>query len=99
MSYFCEMSFKQNAADKIWSKKMSKPNKYRAKLKSNSEITVEGYYFEMQETTYCFTEDYERNPVPTHYYLVCEHMTDWGLPNKAEMFEIDIDTLEEVKNG
>ena len=55
---------------------MNKPNKYRAKLKSNSDITVEGYYFEMKETTYCFTSDYENHPVLTHYYLVCEHMTD-----------------------
>lgn len=75
---------------------INKPPKYRAKLKKNPEITIEGYYFEMKETTYCFTSDYERHPVPTHYYLMYERMTDWGLPNEFSMKEIDPDTLEPV---
>lgn len=73
---------------------MIKPNKYKAKIK-NSNNWVEGYYFEMPETTYCFVEDGEPN---TKYYIVYHTMTDWNLPNDVRMIEIDPKTLEEIKN-
>lgn len=65
---------------------------------------VDGYYFKMSETTYCFEEDYERNPVPEHHYILQERMTDWGLPNRIAMYEVDPKTLCEYtgltdKNG
>ena len=70
-----------------------KPKRYKAKaLKSEQWYT--GYYFEMPETTYCFTSDPE--PKILHY-LVIYHMTDWGLPNEPKLVEIDMDTIEEVE--
>lgn len=54
---------------------------------------VEGYYYKMSETTYCFKEDYERKPVPEHHYILQERMTDWGLPNQIVQIEIDPETL------
>lgn len=54
---------------------------------------VEGYYYKMSETTYCFKEDYEKNPVPEHHYILQERMTDCGLPNRIVMLEVDPETL------
>lgn len=54
---------------------------------------VEGFYYKTAETTYCFKEDYERNPIPVHHYILKEKMTDWGLPNEVVRFEIDPATL------
>ena len=54
---------------------------------------VEGYYYKMSETTYCFKEDYERKPVSEHHYILQERMTDWGLPNQIVQIEIDSETL------
>lgn len=54
---------------------------------------VEGYYYKMSETTYCFKEDYERKPVPEHHYILQERMTDWGLPNQMVQIEIVPETL------
>nr|DAH16842.1 MAG TPA: YopX protein [Caudoviricetes sp.] len=54
---------------------------------------VEGYYYKISETTYCFKEDYERKPVPEHHYILQERMTDWGLPNQMVQIEIDPKTL------
>lgn len=36
---------------------------FRGKCIDNGEW-VEGYYYKMSKTTYCFKEDYERKPVP-----------------------------------
>lgn len=76
---------------------------FRGKRIDNSEW-VEGYYYKMSETTYCFKEDYERKPVPEHHYILQERMTDWGLPNQMVQIEIDPETLCEFtgrcdKNG
>lgn len=76
---------------------------FKAKRKDNGKW-VEGYYCKLNETTYCFSEDYERHPVPTHHYILQETMTDWGLPNRFLQFEINPDTLCEYtglvdKNG
>lgn len=65
---------------------------FKAKWKNSSEW-VEGYYYKMSETTYCFKEDYERKPVPEHHYILQERMTDWGLPNQVVQIEIDPETL------
>ena len=69
--------------------------KFKAKALKR-DVYVEGFYFEMAETTYCFAEDYKCHPVPTHYFIIMEGMTDWGLPNEAQMTEIDKSTLEQI---
>lgn len=65
---------------------------FKAKRKDNGKW-VEGYYYKMSETTYCFKEDYERKPVSEHHYILQERMTDWGLPNQIVQMEIDSETL------
>ncbi len=64
----------------------------KAKL-LNSNIWITGFYASKQETTYCFKEDYDRNPVQTRHYIICDEMTDWGLPNVFREYEIDPKTL------
>ena len=71
---------------------------FRAKLKNwkiNPEHNrwVEGFYLKRKETTYCFTEDYEKYPIKTLHFIAEECMTDWGLPNDFRLYEIDPDTL------
>lgn len=65
---------------------------FKAKRIDNGEW-VEGHYYKMSETTYCFKEDYERKPVPEHHYILQERMTDWGLPNQIVQIEIVPETL------
>ena len=65
---------------------------FRAKRLDNGKW-IEGYYYKMAETTYCFKEDYERHPVPEHHFIVFTRMTDWGLPNQVCVVEIDPNTL------
>ena len=65
---------------------------FRGKCINNGEW-VEGYYYKMSETTYCFKEDYERKPVPEYHYILQERMTDWGLPNQIVQIEIEPETL------
>lgn len=74
---------------------MRLPNKYKAKGIDDDRL-YEGYYFQFPKTTYCFTEDYERNPPKIIHGLIFHQMTDWGLPNKLEWAIIDPDTLEEI---
>lgn len=64
---------------------------YKAKRVDNGEW-VEGFYYKMDETTYCFTEDYEKQ-IQTHHYILFEQMTDWGLPNRMCQVKIDPSTL------
>ena len=76
---------------------------FKAKLKGINRW-IEGFYCSMRETTYCFAEDYERHPVPLHHLIAVDEMTDWGLPNKLRLYEIDPETLCEYtgltdKNG
>ena len=44
----------------------------------------EGAYVRMDDTTYCFSEDYERAAAegkdPRHYYIIIDRPGDWGLP-------------------
>lgn len=65
---------------------------YKAKQTENGEW-VEGYYYKMNETTYAFAEDYEKNPIPIHHYILFERMTDWGLPNQMYQVEVDPETV------
>ena len=65
---------------------------FRGKWLGNGEW-VEGYYCKISETTYAFAEDYERNPIPVHHYILQETMTDWGLPNRFDQYEIDPETI------
>lgn len=77
---------------------------YKAKLK-NKDRWIKGFYCCKKETTYCFTEDYEKFPVKTLHYIIRDEMTDWGLPNEFRLYEIDYETLCEftgwltAKNG
>ena len=66
--------------------------KHKAKLYNHNKW-IEGNYFSRQETTYCFTEDYLRNPPKTLHYIAVDTMTDWGLPNEFRLYPIDPDTL------
>lgn len=47
---------------------------------TNKEVT--GFYFEYPETTYCFSEDYEKFPVKMVSCIMSHRMMDWGLPNQ-----------------
>lgn len=76
---------------------------FKAKLKDRNRW-IEGFYCSMRETTYCCAEDYERHPVPLHHLIAVDEMTDWGLPNKLRLYEVDPETLCEYtgltdKNG
>ena len=61
---------------------------FKAKLKTNDRW-IEGFYCSMRETTYCIKEDYDRNPVPIHHCIAVDEMTDWRLPNKLRLYEVD----------
>lgn len=65
---------------------------FQAKLK-DTNYWAEGFYCRMRETTYCCEEDYKRHPVPLHHLIAVDEMTDWGLPNKLRLYEIDPETL------
>lgn len=67
----------------------------RAKDKDSDRV-IEGFYFSFPETTYCFTEDYERNPVKTIHCICTYSMTDWCLPNHPQLCTIDKSTLEVI---
>lgn len=76
---------------------------FKAKLKDGNRW-IEGFYCSMRETTYCCAEDYERHPVPLYHLIAVDEMTDWGLPNKLRLYEVDPETLCEYtgltdKNG
>lgn len=74
-------------------------NLYRAKGADDADKNVwyEGYYMQMNDTTYCFSEDYERAAKegndPRHYYIVFDRMTDWGLPNRHFKADVRPETL------
>ena len=68
---------------------------YKAKM-INKDKYVRGFYFAYPETTYCFAEDYMRHPVKIIHCIITHKMSDWGLPNEPRLYQIDIDTLEQV---
>lgn len=65
---------------------------FKAKRVENGEW-IEGYYYKVQETVYCFKEDYEKNPVPIHHFIIFTKTTDWGLPMQVYQTEIIPETL------
>ncbi len=74
---------------------MNKRMPYKAKS-TNPNLGnrwIKGFYASQRATTYCFTEDYEKFPVETTHYIICDEMTDWGLPNKFRMYEVDANTV------
>ena len=71
------------------------PRRYRAKS-NDSDRWYEGYYVEYPETTYCVAED---GAPPVKHCLVFHQMTDWGLPNRLMIADIDPDTLEVLEEG
>lgn len=59
---------------------------------------VQGFYFEYPETSYCFTEDYEKSPVKMIPCVVFYTMTDWGLPNRPMLCQnIDKDSIKLIR--
>lgn len=65
---------------------------------------VQGSYWELNKTTYCFKEDYERDPGNTEHYIVFDQMTDWGLPNRHLQADVLPETVGQYtglidKNG
>lgn len=67
-------------------------NLFKAKLLKHDKW-IEGFYVQIEETVYCIAEDYESNPVPIHHMICKTQMTDWGLPNRLGLYEIDPKTL------
>lgn len=65
---------------------------YRGK-RINSGEWIEGYYYKVQETVHCFNEDYEKNPVPIHHFIIFTRTTDWELPMQPYQTEIIPETL------
>lgn len=66
--------------------------KYRGKRRDNG-MWAYGYYIQKQETTYCFKEDYDANLDNSKHYILWDEMTDWGLPNRHLVIDIDPNTL------
>lgn len=65
---------------------------------------VQGSYLKLNKTTYCFKEDYERDPGNTEHYIVFDQMTDWGLPNRHLKADVIPETIGQFigltdKNG
>lgn len=65
---------------------------YRGKDKKTSKWCY-GSYLKLDKTTYCFAEDYAAHPDNTEHFIVCDEMSDWGLPNKHTMIEVSPDTI------
>lgn len=65
---------------------------------------VQGSYWELRETTYCFQSDYDMHPDNTKHYIVFDRMTDWGLPNRHLQADVIPETVGQFtgltdKNG
>ena len=80
--------------------------KFRAKGddKETQNRWFYGGYAKLDKTTYCFKEDYDRNPDNTVHYIIFDEMTDWGLPNRHLRASINRETLGQFtglkdKNG
>lgn len=80
--------------------------KFRAKGddKETQNRWFYGGYAKLDKTTYCFKEDYDRNPDNTVHYIIFDEMTDWGLPNRHLRASINPETIGQFtglkdKNG
>lgn len=80
--------------------------KFRAK--GDDEQTKDkwfyGSYYQTDDTTYCFEEDYANHPDNTKHYILFDKMTDWGLLNRKIRASINPETLGQFtglydKNG
>ena len=76
---------------------------FRGKDKDDGKW-YEGAYRRYDDTTYCFKEDYDRNPENTHHTIIFSRMTDWGLPNQHLQAEVIPETVGQYtglqdKNG
>ena len=65
---------------------------------------LQGSYMTLDDTTYCFKEDYEAHPDNTKHYIVFDEMVDWGLPNRHLQGDVLPDTVGQYtgltdKNG
>ena len=56
-------------------------NFFRANLKDRKQW-IEGFYCRINETTYCTTDDYQKEPVKVQHLIATERSTDWGMPNQ-----------------
>lgn len=52
-----------------------------------------GSYVKLDDTTYCFEEDYKKNPDNTKHYIVFDQMTDWCLPNRHMQASVRPETV------
>lgn len=68
---------------------------YKAKVVDRDKY-VRGFYCAFPETTYCFAIDYINNPVKIIHCIFTYDQGDWRLPNEPRLYQIDIDTLEQV---
>lgn len=67
---------------------------YRGKSKETGRWYY-GSYLSLDKTAYRFAEDYAAHPDNTEHFIVCDEMTDWGLPNKHIMIEVSPNTIGE----
>lgn len=76
---------------------------FRGKCKDTGKW-YEGQYIHLTKTTYCFKEDYYRNPDNDIHQIVFEKMVDWGLPNRHLRIDVNPETVGQYtgvkdKNG
>lgn len=67
----------------------------------NKPITVTGYYVKhitAQPYPISTPDEYEKFVLEhTKHYIFSNGFADWGLPTELEQYEIDPNTLEEIK--
>lgn len=74
---------------------MVRTHLHKAIRKDNGEW-ITGNLVKQKKTTYCFKEDYEKDPDNTVYYIAFDEMTDWGLPNRHLVTEVVPETICEA---
>lgn len=61
---------------------------------------VRGYYVKhITATPYPISDPYSHQKFideHTKHYIMCDGFSDWGLSRELDIYEIDIDTLEEI---
>lgn len=58
-----------------------------------------GSLWKKDKTTYCFKEDYDKDPDNSEYYIAFDEMVDWGLPNRHLIVDVIPETICEVVAG
>lgn len=80
---------------------MSEPKRYKAELLQRKGTVFEGYYIKHIYATPSpiDTAEGRKKFIENHtkHYIVTDGFSDWNLPREMRFYEIDIDTLEEVK--